>query len=228
MTLAEPTPQLGSSGTRIYDYRDPLTLSRWLEGLLGLYIVVRAAAFIVDLLQLKLLDLAGTVSSSQFQTWAEASDQREQIVAVLFLAVLVITVVVFACWIVRANRNARALGAVGMTFSPGWSVGWYFVPIVSLWKPFQAMREIWKASVNPTGWKSLPTDPLIGWWWAAFVLSCITGQASFRMPTNTLDQLSASSVVSMIDDGVDIVATALALLLVERLCRIQRARMTAA
>lgn len=227
MTLAEPTPPLSSSGTRVYEYRDPLTLTRWLEGLLGLYIVARAAAFIVDLLQLKLLGLAGTVSSSQFQSWAEASDQREQTVAVLFLAVFVITVVVFASWIVLVNRNARALGAVGMTFSPGWSVGWYFVPIASLWKPFQAMREIWKASVNPTGWQSLPTHPVVGWWWAAFVLSCITGQISYRMPTNSLDELGASSVVSMIDDGVDIVATALALLLVARLCRIQRRRVTA-
>ena len=35
------------------------------------------------------------------------------------------------------------------SFTPGWSVGWFFVPIMNPWKPFQAMREIWQASAEP-------------------------------------------------------------------------------
>jgi hypothetical protein len=224
MTLAEPAPQTGSSASGSYVYRDPLTLTRWLLGLLGLYVLMRVAALISDLMQWNLLKLAGTIPSSQFEALADANDLRQRVIAILFLIVLVATVVVFACWIVRANRNARALGAVGMTFSPGWSVGWYFIPIAALWKPFQAMREIWKASVDPIGWQSLPTDPILGWWWAGFILSCISGQISFRLPTNTLDDLRVSTAVSTVDDVVDIVATILALVLVERLCRIQRTR----
>jgi hypothetical protein len=225
MTLAEPAPKTGSSVTRGYVYRDPLNLTRWLQGVLILYVVARIAAFVTDLSEYNLVNLAGTIPSAQFQSRANASDQMQQIVGALFLVVFIITAVVFACWIIRANRNARALGAVGMVFSPGWSIGWYFIPVAFLWKPFQAMREIWKASVKPIGWESLATDPILGWWWAGFVLSCITGQISFRMPTTTLDDLRGSAAVSMVDDITDIVATILALVLVERLCRIQRARL---
>ena len=53
----------------------------------------------------------------------------------------------------RANYNARQLGAADMRFTPGWAVGWHFIPIAWFWKPYQAMTEIWRASVNarPTG-----------------------------------------------------------------------------
>jgi hypothetical protein len=81
-------------------------------------------------------DLAGEVDVSDFQG----------IIAILQLVNLVVLIVLFCIWIYRANSNARQLGATDMQFSPGWSVGWYFIPIANLWKPYQAMCEIWRAS----------------------------------------------------------------------------------
>jgi hypothetical protein len=113
-----------------------------------------------------------------------------------------------------------------MTFTAAWSVGWYFIPIASLWKPFQALREIWKASVDPVHWQSIPTNPLLGWWWAGFLVSNILDQASFRMSTaaHGLRALHDARVVAMISDTTDIIAIVLACALVERLYRIQIAR----
>jgi hypothetical protein len=157
---------------------------------------------------------------------AAANDHRQQIVAIVYLIVSIAIVVLFCFWIYRANCNARALGAVGMTFTPGWSVGWFFVPIASLWKPFQAVREIWKASVDPINWYDLLTDPLLGWWWAGFIVSNILGQIAFRlsMAAETVDSLQSATIAEILSDAADIVATILALALVERLYRIQRAR----
>ena len=64
-------------------------------------------------------------------------------------------------WIHRANHNARQLGADDMRFTPGWAVGWYFVPIAWFWKPYQAMKEIWLASANPSDWRGRPVSPLL-------------------------------------------------------------------
>jgi hypothetical protein len=88
------------------------------------------------------------------------------------------------------------------------------------------MREIWKASVDPINWRSLPTDPLLGWWWAGFIVSNILGQISFRMSmaAETVDSLQSATIAGTLSDAADIVATILALALVERLYRIQRAR----
>ena len=65
------------------------------------------------------------------------------VVRVVFAIFLGIT---FLKWIYRTNFNLRALSQERMSFTPGWSVGWYFVPIANLFKPYQAMKEIWANS----------------------------------------------------------------------------------
>lgn len=57
-----------------------------------------------------------------------------------------------------------------MGFTPGWAVGWYFVPIAWFWKPYQAMREIWQASVNPTSWREQPVTAALHWWWTLWIV----------------------------------------------------------
>jgi heme/copper-type cytochrome/quinol oxidase subunit 4 len=171
--------------------RDPTTLTRWLEGLLVLSLVVHVTSIFSSVAQYSLLGSADQVPASQFQDLATSNDHRQQIVAIVYLIVSIAIIVLFCFWIYRANCNARALGATGMNFTPGWSVGWFFIPIASLWKPYQAMREIWKASVDPINWRSLPTDPLLGWWWAGFIVSNILGQIAFRM------SMAAESVESL-------------------------------
>jgi hypothetical protein len=71
----------------------------------------------------------------------ESNDTRQAWIGYGFLAVFIITGIVFLKWIHAANRNARAMGAQGLRFSPGWALGYYFVPVLSLWKPYQAMKE---------------------------------------------------------------------------------------
>ena len=82
-------------------------------------------------------------------------------------------VVLFCIWIFRANQNARALGAQGMKFSPGWCVGWFFIPIMNFIKPYQAVREIWRASSSDEAiaWDSVQTPLLLKVWWTLWVLS---------------------------------------------------------
>jgi len=206
--------------------RDPTRLTRWLEGLLILSLAVHVVSILSSFAQYSLLGLAGQTPVSQFQDLATSNDRRQQLIAVVYLVVALAVIVLFCCWIYRANCNARALGAVGMSFTPGWSVGWFFIPIASLWKPFQAMREIWKASIDPIRWQSLPTDPLLGWWWAGFIVSNALGQIAFRMSegAKSAESLKSATTADIVSDAADMVATVLALMLVERLYRIQRAR----
>jgi hypothetical protein len=81
------------------------------------------------------------------------------------LAALVVTLV----WQHRAASAARALGFRN-THSPGWGVGSWFVPIVNLWFPYQAIRDC------------LPLDDanraLILQWWLAYVLGGLVGGAA--------------------------------------------------
>ncbi len=77
-------------------------------------------------------------------------------------------------WIFRANKNARALSIQSLATrslenSAGWAVGWFFVPVANLWKPFEVMREIYKASRTPHDWRKAQGASIVGWWWAIHI-----------------------------------------------------------
>jgi len=75
----------------------------------------------------------------------------------------VATVVVWCVWQHHAQANAVVLSGGGTRFTPGWAVGWWFIPIANLWKPFQTVRELWKSS-HGDGWQTVATWSLLGWW----------------------------------------------------------------
>ena len=95
----------------------------------------------------------------------ESDSNSIDVIAAIDVLVFYASLVFFLRWIYCANVNARSLGASGMRFTPGWSVGWFFVPVANLVMPYQVMREIWQASSNPGNWKGEPVPAKIGAWW---------------------------------------------------------------
>jgi hypothetical protein len=88
-------------------------------------------------------------------------------------AITLTAYVLFLVWVYGAYRNALALGAAGLTFTPNMAIGIYFVPIINLWWPYQAMRETLLASQKADGEPDAPKPrlALVGWWWAAWLIS---------------------------------------------------------
>jgi Domain of unknown function (DUF4328) len=43
--------------------------------------------------------------------------------------------VTFLRWIFRASKNLHVLSSEPMAFTPGWAVGWFFIPFANLYKP---------------------------------------------------------------------------------------------
>ena len=133
-----------------------------------------AWAAVADVLQLRLLrgfDVGAYKTLAAFNEAVSANDARQHVTAPLRVAAYALSGILILAWTYRANANARGLGAVGMRFTPAWSVGWYFIPVANLVKPYDAMREIWKASAHPQGW-SQNTEPLsLRWWWIFLLLA---------------------------------------------------------
>ena len=166
-------------------FKDPTGLTKCLHILLFLGIVLSAVAFCSSWLQ---LDLLSAIKKGLYPSIAEveSNETRQRIIGIVWVVSYLITDIVFFVWIYRANYNARKLGVEGMKFTPAWSVGWFFVPIASLWKPFQAMNEIWKASkYSSPEWKNQPTDPIVGWWWASWLIFFFIGNVLLQMATGT-------------------------------------------
>ena len=78
-------------------------------------------------------------------------------------------------WIYRAHANLQAADLPGLEYTAGWSVGWFFIPIASLWKPFSAMRELWNASHGAIGDYSANAPGLLWIWWLSWLFRGFAG-----------------------------------------------------
>jgi hypothetical protein len=218
VSQSAPTPAAVPLATR--DYRDPAGLTQWLKVLLIASFVGDLVAAGSGILELTFLQsLSNATVEGDINGLADANDTRQQAIGAAQFALYLVTAVVFLTWVHRANRNARALGAKDMRFTPAWAVGWYFVPIMSLWRPFQAMREIWQASVQPGNWQSVPTPPLVGWWWALFLGAQFLAQAGYQL-SKDVDSVSGAMTASTlitISDFVYMPLDIVAMLLVTRI-----------
>lgn len=132
--------------------------------------------------------LCAYAAVSAFLVWTHATEYqalvRGDAVALpplwmipIALVVTLVTGVLVLTWTHRASYNVRALGATGLKFTPGWSVGWYFIPIANLWKPLQAMTETWRASVNPREWRRQAGSALLWCWWSFWILNFLVESA---------------------------------------------------
>lgn len=105
--------------------------------------------------------------------------------SILHLTSSIILVFLVSVWIFRANKNSRSLGAKNMKFTPAESIVWYFVPVFNFWKPYYAMKELFKTSVNPNDWENMNENRLILlllllWWWS-WILSFSSSQHYFQL-----------------------------------------------
>lgn len=205
---------------------DSAELTKWTKWFLYLQVGVAVIALISGALEYQLLnDFKNGVYTSQPQAVAagEASDARQQVIGIIRLIIFVVSGILILKWIYRANFNARQLGAYEMQFTPGWSIGWYFIPFANLWKPYQAMKEIWKASTNPQDWKSQAVPSLLGWWWFFWIVSNMFGNASFRMAlkADQINELIALNVVTLISDVTEIPLSLIVLAMVSKIYEMQ-------
>ena len=192
---------------RMNAFKDPTNLTRWTRIFLYILIVIQLVGMISGFMQYQLLEgfRTGAYPQSDIHRLAKSNDTRQAIVGLTQMAVLIITAIFFLKFIYRANYNARQLGATNMRFSPGWSVGWYFIPIANLWKPYQAMSEIWRASKNPQNPEAESVPSLLPLWWFAWIVSNILGRASFKLAfAKDISSLITGSIVSIISDAFEI------------------------
>lgn len=136
-------------------------------------------------------------------------------VSLLEIPVRIATIVLFLVWEYRAFTNLSPLKARNLEFSPGWAVGWWFIPFANLVKPYQAMKELWRDSDpefdEDLGFlsSSMSAPAIFGFWWALWILKNLsdrlvqsadrgTGEVSHYLPL----LLIISSVIALGSAGL--------------------------
>jgi len=198
--------------------KDPVRLTRVLLVLLWTYVAVSGVSALITCISLA-TGHASKTETDEFST----QDLVGLLISLPQLLVILLTGIIFLMWIHRANRNARRLGAQGMTFTPGWSVGWYFIPIANLWKPYYAMKEIWQASTAPTSWPSQKPPSLLSTWWTLWIVSNVLSNLSFRMSMRAAagSEPVSSEIVALMSDLVNVPLCLVSIRLVREIIRLQ-------
>ena len=181
--------------------------------LLKITIAVTAIAAIIRVIDIYLYTAA--VSRIDANAVAPPTNAVIADIGLVQLFFVIITEITFFRWIYRSNKNLRKLSGKRMEFAPGWSVGWFFIPIACLYKPYEVMKEIWRVSHGNenTG------HTIVGWWWALWLISNIAGRFAFEVVMNTNDSSGyvSSAIVFIVFDGLDIVLNLVALTVVTRI-----------
>lgn len=201
-----------------YMFRDQRGLARLCLGFLYAQIAVAAiGAFSAWWTY----DLLGRVSAGESLDRAtlEADDARAMVVALPTMLLYLAGAIAIGVWIYRANRNAHAVGTLEMEISPGWAVGWYFVPFANLVMPLRAMREIDAASASALPDGADGAGMLLGGWWGAWLAMNMTGWVSFRIAMNavTADGLRTAALFDLISCLLTIPACLLLAALIGRI-----------
>jgi Domain of unknown function (DUF4328) len=149
-------------------------------------------------------------------TEVTASDNRVAVAFRLWQVLLVLTIVLWLIWQHRAHANLEALGALGLEYSPRWAVGWWLIPIANWWKPYQVNRELWKASGGVNDRLSVLTWPVLGWWWASWILASVLfrAMAAARNGADTPMELRSADIVGLLSTAELVASAVLAILVV--------------
>ncbi len=178
--------------------------------LIWVVLLVEIALIIVNVFQYNLIKDAinGTIF---FIKEATANDIRVKTVAVIYLVVYIISGITFICWFRRAYYNlGQKVNHLSTT--DGWAAGSWFVPIVSLYQPFQMMKELYEETKEILmGKKESLMQPelstgILSVWWTLWIVNGILSQIIryYSKGAETMQELLTSTTLHLISGLIGI------------------------
>lgn len=216
-------------------YKDPGTQSAWVVALLAASLVVGVVAVISDLLELSLIN---RVAGGEFVTIEElnASDQRQGMIGIIQLVVLLITGILFIAWTFRTYSNLEPLQSGELRYGRGWAIGGWLLPIANLFIPKQIINDVWRGS-DPTfahegdPWNTRPISGVLTLWWLSFILGRVLDRVALRQietgPTPTIEEMRTATYAWLMSDAFNLVPGILAIVVVRMITRRQQERAAA-
>ncbi len=222
-----PLSAVADVGARDGDaFRSPHLLRNTLLVLIIAHVLILLLTIIVmAFLRQSLQQFAGHEFVSQQAMRAELRGRGalQAAMSLVQILVLLVTYVISGMWIYRVACNVRALGAKGLDDTPGWAVGWYFIPFLCLQRPFRAMEQIWLASQSPLRWQKLATPALLRLWWGLWLAVCFAGYLVMRMTgaSHSVTAMIGNESLLMGSHALSIAAELCFLAVVLRVTRLQ-------
>lgn len=151
-----------------------------------------------------------------------AMDAQAVMVAFAYTGVLLLTAVAFLIWQRTAVANLVPLRA-SPQYTPGWSVLYWFIPIVSLFRPYQVIKDAWIGSSADPGDSGAN---IVTFWWLGWIMNIILTRVEVSMSglAQTPQEIRTASYVAIVSSLVSVATAGLIIKIVRDLTRRQEIR----
>jgi len=183
--------------------------------------LVNPIAFYSGYIEYELLE---KINADEYVTEEEAlsNDQRQMIIGLVQTVIYLSSIIFFLVWFTRAYSNLF-LFEKKPKFKKKMAIWSFIIPIVSLYRPYQIMNEIWfetqmqvRKIFSET--KINISTFLMGTWWALFIITNYVGnfviKTSFK--NDTIEEMINSTRAFMISDFLDIPAAIITIILIHQ------------
>lgn len=146
-------------------------------------------------------------SDEVYTVLAEKNDSRVALINGIYTILIFSSFVIIGRWLFISAKINHLSGVNDLKITPGWAVGWYFIPFANLVMPYRSLKETFQASFYLEDWQSTKVPYDFPIWWATFLIGGGLSNASLRMwlslgETYTYEQLNQ---IFYIDITADIV-----------------------
>ncbi len=188
----------------------------------SIIIVVLIIAIISETLELSLLEkiLNG---KNLTQNEINTSDLRSGIIAVIQAVTYLISIFLFLNWFRRAYGNLLRAG-IKTKYSEKWAIWSFLVPIISLFRPYLIMEEIWTETQKAIKlrdhkfYANYNTTPIF-FWWILFISSHLVGNYILKkvLKEETIEEMIIITKAYLISDVIHIIEASIVMLIIYRI-----------
>jgi hypothetical protein len=83
-----------------------------------------------------------------------------------------------------------------MSITPGWSIGWFFVPFANLVMSFRGVQKVWQESHESAGRNEDRDSPLPRWRWGLWLATNLASNVASRLGRNPSTGQSEACLIS--------------------------------
>jgi hypothetical protein len=210
---------------------------------IGLFAYIAVAVFNIIVIGSMMYMFSALQDPSQAEAPSEAVIMIANIVGFggiylpfALIGVTVVCIILYLLFVYRATKNLQVSNARGISVSPGWAVGWSFIPLANLGMIPSIMRQIWTASTDPSrGAASPPVITIV--WWATWLGGGAIGRVSDGLTPKDAEAASFSAaelseaftpafITSLLSSGLAIVSTFCLMVIIKQIRDSQEALRT--